>query len=235
MLRGQHHVGCSKQRVGPGRVDHDRVTGFLHGEGDVGARASADPVSLHGLGGVGPVHVIQALQQAIPVSGDPQDPLAQVTPLNRMTTHFRLSINDFLVGEDGPQRGAPVDRSLVHVGQVVLEQLHENPLSPFKIMGIRRVDLTGPVERQSNGFQLAPEILDIGPGSEGRVGARLDRVLLSREAECIPAHGVQDIESPGHLVTPQDVTADKVLHVARMEARTAGIRKHVQQVIFFLF
>ena len=60
-----------------GRVVKTRISSAAgNGESDLGAFGAADPVALHGQGGLGPVQLVQVVQQPVGVGGDPQQPLA---------------------------------------------------------------------------------------------------------------------------------------------------------------
>ena len=56
------------------------------------------------------------------------------------------------------------------------------------------------------------------------------RVLLRRQPERVPAHGVQDVEAPHALVTRDHISGGVAFEVADVEPRTGGVRKHVQTI-----
>ena len=142
-----HHVGGSEQRVGSGGVDPQhlltrigrqsrlfspvlpesvcgvefvgRLSGFPNIKVDFRACASPDPVPLQQPDRLGPVDQVESVEQAIGVAGDCQHPLPQGKSFDRVLAPFALSVDDFLVGQHRAQRGAPVDRGLVLVGQAV--------------------------------------------------------------------------------------------------------------------
>ena len=58
------------------RLARRRLPTSAHREIDLGPLAPADPVALHLLDRRGPVDVVEVLEQALGVGGDPQHPLA---------------------------------------------------------------------------------------------------------------------------------------------------------------
>src|SRR5688572_10029789 len=60
--------------------------------------------------------------------------------------------------------------------------------------------------------------------------AGFDGVLLGGQAEGIPAHRMQHIESASAPIAGEDVGGGVTLRMPDVQARAAGIRKHVQNV-----
>jgi hypothetical protein len=58
-----------------------------------------------------------------------------------------------------------------------------------------------------------------------------DGVLFGREAEGVPAHGMENIVAEGASVAGEDVGGGVALGMADVEAGTGGIGEHVEQVI----
>ena len=77
VLGRQHHVRRAEQRVGPRREDRDDVVAARHPEVDRRSGAPSDPVPLHDLDRVGPVELLEVVEQAVGVGGDPQHPLLE--------------------------------------------------------------------------------------------------------------------------------------------------------------
>ncbi len=121
VLGREHHVGRAEQRVGAGGEHVDLDVGvLLHREHHLGADAAADPVALHQLDRLGPVEHVEVGEQAVGVGGDAQHPLLQRALEDGMVAAFAATVGgDLLVGEHGAERGAPVHRRLVEVGQPV--------------------------------------------------------------------------------------------------------------------
>ena len=145
MLGRQDHVGGAEQGVGPGGEHLDvahRSVQRCGLERDRRPHGAADPVALHGLDRLRPVEQVEVLQKAVGVGGDPHHPL-----LERALEHLVVASlgpplgGDLLVGQHRPQRRAPVDRGVGHVGQAV--PVHQLPLlglaeiSPGPAVGCR--------------------------------------------------------------------------------------------------
>ena len=84
MFRSHHHVGRTEQRIATGRVDAEVLVGRLAfgiGDGEIhfGTEALANPVLLHVLHALGPVELVEALQQAVAIQRNAHEPLLQVT------------------------------------------------------------------------------------------------------------------------------------------------------------
>lgn len=59
----------------------------LQVKADVGALRAADPVALHVLDAVWPVQVLQVIQQALCILGDPQHPLQSFKTQTKLSHH----------------------------------------------------------------------------------------------------------------------------------------------------
>ena len=62
------------------------------------------------------------------------------------------------------------------------------------------------------------------------MGVGLDGVLLGGQAEGVPAHRVQDVESAHPLVAADDVGGGVALGMADVQAGAARVREHVEDV-----
>ena len=71
-------------------------------------------------------------------------------------------------------------------------------------------------------------------GAYGRVYAMLQRILLSRQAKSIVAHGVQHIEAFQAFVAAENIAGNVAERMAHMQAGTAGVRKHIEHIILGL-
>ncbi len=79
MLGREHEEGRAEQRVGPGREDHDLLTGAVHAKVDVGALGPSDPVPLHGQNPIRPLLELGHLvEQGVRVVRDLEEPLLEV-------------------------------------------------------------------------------------------------------------------------------------------------------------
>src|SRR6202140_1020110 len=62
--------------------------------------------------------------------------------------------------------------------------------------------------------------------------AALDRILLGRKTECVPAHRMENVEAAHPLVTRDDIGGGVTFRMSDMQTRAARIRKHVEDVKF---
>ena len=97
---------------------------------------------------------------------------------NGETTTLALAVDDFLIGEDGPEFGAIVHRHVIDISEVVLEHLNENPLGPFVVFGVARGDLFAPIVGEAKGLNLIFEIGDVALSENIRMLVVLNRELL---------------------------------------------------------
>ena len=61
--------------------------------------------------------------------------------------------------------------------------------------------------------------------------AGLDGVLLGRQAEGVPTHGMKHMVAPGAPVTSEDIRGGVALRMADVQSRPRGIGKHVEDVV----
>ena len=57
-----------------------------------------------------------------------------------------------------------------------------------------------------------------------------DGILFGRQPECIPTHGMQDVESAHPVITAVDVSCGIAFRVADMQAGSGRVRKHIKDV-----
>ena len=136
-----------------------------------------------------------------------------------MAPTFALAIHDLLVGEHRAQSRAPIHRDLGQIGQPSLIQFPEDPLSPADIARISRVDLTGPIVIIAQGLELASKHIDVLFGCFPRVRSGLDGILLRRQAEGVPPHGMKDVKATHALVSGINVRRDVAFGVPDMKPR----------------
>ena len=199
-----------------------------------GTNRLSNPVALHLLGGLGPVEIVQSIEQAFGVLGDLENPLTQVALDDRAPAALAAAINDFLVGESRLAGVTPVDGHLGLVGQPLIEELQEDPLRPLVVLGICCVDLTIPVVGEAELLDLAAESVDVAISRLGRVRPRLDGVVLGRQTERVPAHGMQHVHAAHALVAAEDVGGRVTFRMPDVEPLARRIGKHVENVVLGL-
>ncbi len=101
------------------------------------------------------------------------------------------AVDDLLVGEHGLVDRIPVHDAGLAVRDALLEHAQEQPLVPAVVRRIAGGDLARPVEGEAQRLQLALHVGDVVARPLGRRHAVLDGRVLGRQAEGIPAHGLQ--------------------------------------------
>jgi hypothetical protein len=170
-------------------------------------------------GGLVQVHQPVVVHHLPPVLGRPHGPRPAV-----VVHHLAGAVVE--LGHQLVDRPRPTQLGVVPG----VEQPQEDPLRP-------------PVERRVGGGHAAalvvaqpqrPELAahggDVLLGGGAGVLARLDRVLLSRQAERVVAHGVQHVATAHPLEAGEDVGPDVAQGVAHVESRSAWVGEHVQHV-----
>ena len=222
MLRGDDHVGCAKEGIGPGGEDHDVVPGGGL-EGDLRAGGPADPVALLGLHPVDEVHRVQPVDKLLGVGGDFQHPLRFLLADHRRAAPLADALDDLLVGQDALAGGAPVDGHGGLIGQAVLVELKENPLGPLVVGGVGGVHTAVPVEGVSQHVELPGEVFDVLLGDNGGVDVVLDGEVLGGQAEGVVADGQQDIVPVHPLLPGDDVHGGVGPGMSHVKARPGGV------------
>mmetsp|Transcript_10761 Transcript_10761/g.26120 ORF Transcript_10761/g.26120 Transcript_10761/m.26120 type:complete len:457 (+) Transcript_10761:323-1693(+) len=203
-------------------------------EVDLGALGLADPVALHLLDALGPVDKIEVLKEPVGVGRDLEHPLLQVLAVHGVVTALAEPVDHLLVGEDGPEGGAPVDGDLGLVRETLFKELEEDPLGPLVVLLVSSRHLPLPVVREAQRLELLPEAVDVLLGGHGGVRAGLDGVLLGGEAKGVPAHWVHHVVAFHLLVPRHDVCGRVPLRVSDVQAGSGRVREHVQGVEFGL-
>ncbi len=114
--------------------------------------------------------------------------------------------------------------------EVAVEELEEDPLRPFVIAWIGRIDLPVPVIGKPHHPELPAEVFDVLCDELAGMAVVLDGVLLGRQAEGVPPHGMQHVEAAHALIARDDVGGGVVLDVSHVKPGAAGVGEHVEQV-----
>src|SRR5690606_13115913 len=99
------------------------------------------------------------------------------------------AVDDLLVGQDGLAALAPVDGRALLVGEALLEHAREEPLVPVVVLDVAGGELTLPGVADAEPLQLALHVRDVLARPRLGMGAVLDRGVLGRQAERVPAEG----------------------------------------------
>ena len=226
---GNDHIGRAKEGVGPGGEDHDVVPGGGL-EGDLRAGGPANPVALLGLDPVDKVHGVQPVNELLGVGGNLQHPLGFLLADYRRAAPLADALDDLLVSQHALAGGAPVHRHGGLIGQTVLVQLEENPLSPLVVIGVSGVHTPVPVEGVAQHVELPGEVFDVLLGDDGGGDVVFDGEVLGGQAEGIVADGQQDIVAVHPLLPGDHVHGGVGPGVAHMEPGGGGIGELHQAV-----
>src|SRR5947207_13234301 len=96
-------------------------------------------------------------------------------------------------------------------------ELKKNPLRPFEIIRIGRIDFASPIIGEAEHLNLAAKGIDVSPRSDGGMGAGVDRILFSRQTEGVPAHWVEHVKPLSAFEPREDISCRVALGVADMK------------------
>ncbi len=139
------------------------------------------------------------------------------------------AVDHLLVGEHGLVGRAPVDRRPPAIGDALLEHAQEQPLVPAVVVGQAGGDLAVPRVADAEALQLPLHVRDVGERPRLGVELVLDRGVLGRQAERVPAERVQHVEALHPLQAGDDVADHVVADVADVGV-SRGIREHLEAV-----
>ena len=230
MFGGNNHIGCTEQRVGTGCVYGERIAGGC-GEVNLGTGGLTDPVSLLKLDSFDEIKVIKIVEQPFGVGGDFQHPLTLCLMYDLAAAAFANAVDDFLVGKHALTRGTPVDRHFLFIRQPLFEHLKENPLCPFIIGRVGRVDLTAPVKGKTERLKLLFEVSDVIFRNHLRVDMVFDCIVFGRKSESVPADGIQNVIALKTLFSCDNVKGGVRSRVTDVKSLTRRIRELDQAVI----
>ncbi len=129
--------------------------------------------------------------------------------------------------------GTPIHAALFPVRQPALQHAQKEPLVPAVILRLTGRELPPPVVAEAETPQHALKFGNIFVGPLARVSIVFDCRVFCRQAEGIPAHRVQHIESAHALHARYNVPNSVIAHVAHVH-RAARVRQHFQHVILGL-
>jgi hypothetical protein len=230
MLGGDGEIGHAHERVRARREHGQRFAFAFDGELDFEAFGAADPVALHRLDGIRPARQrVEAVEQFLGVVGDLEEPLRNFALLDERAGAPAAAVDDLLVGEHGLVDRVPIHDRVLAIGEPFLEQAHEHALLVDVVVGATGREFARPVDRIAELRELAAHVLDVRVGPFRRRGVVLDRRVLGGQAECVPAHRLQDVLAVHALEAADDVADRVVAHVAHVQ-RAGRIRQHRQAV-----
>src|SRR4030095_13421992 len=201
-------------------------------ECDLSSLGAADPVGLHRLDFFRPVQFFESAEQAISILRDAKHPLVEFLLCDFGSAALAPAIHDVFISDAGFAARTPVHRHEGFVSQAGVEHLHEDPLRPFVIVRIGRVDFARPVVHSADLLKLALEIFDVSLCADGRMNAFLNRIIFGWRAERVPTHRMEYIETLEPFVSGPAVRQDITAPMPYMQSRPRRVRKHIEAVIF---
>ena len=235
MLRRDRHEGGAEDGVVARGEDLQRgqflgqlqpLQREFHGE----AGGAADPVGLHHADLLRPlVERRERFEQVVGILGDLEEPLRQVALLDQGARAPAAAIDHLLIGQHCMLDRIPVDLRQLSIGHSLLQEIQEQTLLVYVVAGIAGGELATPVDRQTHGLELALHDLDVLGRPFGWMHAPLQGGVLGRQAECVPAHRVQDIEPLRPHVAGHHVAQRVVARMADMDA-PRRIGEHLELV-----
>ena len=170
-----------------------------------------------------------AVEQLVGVVRDAEEPLLELARRDRRAAAPAAAVDDLLVGEHGLAARAPVDVRPLAVREAALEHLQEQPLVPVVVVGQAGGDLALPRVADAEALQLPLHVGDVLERPRLGVDVVLDRGVLGRQAERVPAERVQDVEAAHPLHAGDDVADHVVADVP--DVRVPGrVREHLEAV-----
>ena len=207
------------------------VEAFSSRERDPRSLRPPDPVPLHRQNLLGPFgQAIGGLEQLVGVLGDAEEPLVELTNGDRRPAAPAAAVHHLLVGENRLAARAPVDVGAPLVGDVALQHLQEQPLVPVVVGRQAGGDLALPGVADADALQLPLHVRDVLERPFLGMRAVLDRGILGRQAERVPAERMQHVEAEHPLHARDDVANHVVADVPDVGVpRRVG--KHLEAVV----
>src|SRR6478736_10027328 len=257
MFRRERQERTAVNSVGSRSEDANLLIYILNLEIDLCTLASANPVALEQFDSLGPIQFVESVKQSLRKSSDTQHPLPHRPSYNRETADLAFAIYNFFVGQDCAEFGTPVDWDICDVseanavwigsaiggnrlGPICLRiepgvvDLQENPLRPFVVTRVSRVNFPLPIIGKTDPLQLALELRHVFTGGDRRMLTGFDRVLLRGQTKRVPAHRVQDVEAAQAFIASNDVSCRVAFRMTNVQPGPARVRKHIEHVEFRL-
>ena len=174
--------------------------------------------------------VVEVVEQRVGVVGDPEEPLLHHARLDQRAAALTGAVAEhLLVGEHGLVVRAPLHRRALAVREPLLEEAEELPLLPAVVARIVGRDLAVPVHPPPHPAHRPADVDDVALGGLARVLAFLDRAVLGRQPEGVPAHRVEHAQAVAAPEAHDDV-ADRVDEQVAEVQRAGRVRQHLEHV-----
>src|SRR5579864_5084561 len=197
--------GRTKDRIQASREDLDVV------EPDACALRPAYPIALHRQDFVRPPgQRIERVEQFIGVLRDAQEPLIEFARRDGRPAPPAAAVHDLFVREHRLVGLAPVDGRPATKRQATLEHAREEPLVPSVVLRQTGRNLAVPRVADAQSLKLALHMGDVVERPLLRMHATLDRGVLGRQAEGVPAERMEHVV-PAHPPGAGHHVADEVV------------------------
>ena len=193
MLRRDNHVGRTEQGIGTRRINAELILLACKGEIYLGALGLSDPVLLGNLYLFNIINRVKTLDQLLSILGDLEHPLALYLTDDFASAALADTVDHLFICKANLTGGTPVDGHFRLIRQPGFEELEEDPLRPFIILGIRGIDLAVPVEGIAKGMQLILKPCHVILGHDPGMNVILNCIVFRRQTKGIPAHGIQHV------------------------------------------
>ncbi len=206
----------------------------LVGKGEAHADALADPVGLHGLDPLRPARQrVERREQLVGIFRDGQVVAGDLALLDHRAGAPAPALDDLFVGQHGLVDRVPIHHLGLLVGDALFQHAQEQPLVPLVVLGRAGRQFALPVEGETQRLELLLHVGDVVPGPLRRRYPVLHRGVLRRQAESVPAHGLQDVVALHPVVAGEHIADGIVPHVPHVQlARRIG--EHRQAVVLRL-
>ena len=233
MFEGYRHITDAEQGIGTGSEHRELFRAAGNRKINFNPFRASDPVALHGAHGIGPaIEAVQFFQQLLTVIGNLQEPLRYFFPFHYCAGTPAPAVYHLLVGQYGLVYGIPVNRRGLLVNQPFPVQLGKKPLFPAVVLRPARGDFPAPVIGKPQALQLGAHVVDVLVGPLGRRHAVLYCRVLRRQAEGVPAHGLEHVPALQTLVAGYHVAYGVISHMSDMQL-PAGVGKHGKAIKLF--
>ena len=236
VLGGDGDERHAHERVGTRREDLElaALAGDVVGEREIHALAAADPVRLHRAHAIRPVREpVERREEFLGVLRDAQVVHRDLALLDERARAPAAAVDHLLVREHGLVHRVPVDGAGRLVRDAALEHPQEQPLVPAVVIRVAGRELARPVDAEAERLELAFHVADVVARPLRRRDVVLDRRVLRRQPERVPAHGLQHVVSLHAHVAREDVADRVVADVAHVQA-AARVREHAEAVVLGL-
>ncbi len=229
VLRSEHEERRAVERVGTRREDGDVLVELGDPELDLGALRAADPVALHRLDAVGPLDLLQVVEQFVGVRRRLEEPLVEVLRHDLGAAVLAAPVVHLLVRQHDLVDRAPLDGRALPVREPRAEQLQEEPLVPAVVLGLVGRDQAIPVESPAHPLHRRDDVRDVAVDDRARVPALADRGVLGGQAERVEAHRMHHVHAVPPAEPREDV-ADRVDEDVPHVQRPGRVRPHLEHV-----